>query len=168
MDSKIILSTDIALFEAIRDHNWEDDLQFQVINNSQNALQKIISQFPSGDADSITINAKCFYWKRNMGVAVDTEAFKRWLSNGGSLQPAFTVESTTTHNNFRSENGDDAPHSDAFSRIVKLIRAGEPIPGIREIPDIINKAPPSQSVRAERKKPWESTHNETEDRINVT
>jgi hypothetical protein len=90
-----------------------------------------------------------------MGIAVDAEAFKEWLSSTGSPRLAVRTETTDASHNAQLKTKDDTPHSEAFSRIVELIKSGEPIPGVKEVPDIINRAPPSLSIRAERKKPWE-------------
>lgn len=36
-----------------------------------------------------------------------------------------------------------------------LITSGKPIPGIKEIPDIVKEGEGSESARPERRKPWE-------------
>ena len=48
-----------------------------------------------------------------------------------------------------------APYSTTFNHIVELISTGQPIPGIREIPDTILEGQATQSVKLQRKKPWE-------------
>jgi hypothetical protein len=50
---------------------------------------------------------------------------------------------------------DDAPYPTSFQHIVELITTGQPVPGIKEIPNVLNEAPPSESARPARKKPWE-------------
>lgn len=50
---------------------------------------------------------------------------------------------------------DKAPYPTSFAHIVELITTGQPIPGIREIPNKISEEKPSESVRSKRKKPWE-------------
>ena len=49
----------------------------------------------------------------------------------------------------------DAPYPNSFAHIVELITTGQPIPGIKHIPNELNPAPPSEPVRAKRLKPWE-------------
>jgi len=49
----------------------------------------------------------------------------------------------------------DAPYPTSFAQIVELITTGKPIPGIREIPNTLNTAPPSRNVAVQRRKPWE-------------
>lgn len=49
----------------------------------------------------------------------------------------------------------EAPYPTSFAHIVELITTGQPIPGIKEIPDVLNTAPPSESTKPRRLKPWE-------------
>lgn len=53
---------------------------------------------------------------------------------------------------------DDAPYPTSFADIVELIIAGKPIPGIKEIPDVVLEAPAEteETKVAARKKPWET------------
>ena len=48
-----------------------------------------------------------------------------------------------------------APYPTSFSQIVELITTGQPIPGIREIPDTVLEGRDSQATSVKRKKPWE-------------
>jgi len=50
---------------------------------------------------------------------------------------------------------DKTPYPISFAEIVELITSGKPVPGIREISNTLNTAPPSQSTTQRRKKPWE-------------
>lgn len=49
-----------------------------------------------------------------------------------------------------------APYPTSFSQIVELITNGQPIPGIKEVPDTILEGQASQPMTAKRKKPWEN------------
>ena len=49
-----------------------------------------------------------------------------------------------------------APYPSSFSHIVGLITKGEPVPGVREIPDTVLEGEASQSTADKRRKPWES------------
>jgi len=44
----------------------------------------------------------------------------------------------------------------SFSEIVELITSGKPIPGIKEIPNLLSDEQPTESTREQRRKPWES------------
>ena len=48
-----------------------------------------------------------------------------------------------------------APYPSSFSQIVELITTGQPIPGIKEIPNTVLEGQDSQAAPAKRKKPWE-------------
>lgn len=50
----------------------------------------------------------------------------------------------------------EASYPTSFAHIVELITTGQPIPGIREIPNVLNAAPPSEATRPKRRKPWET------------
>ena len=48
-----------------------------------------------------------------------------------------------------------APFPTSFAHIVELITTGQPIPGIREVPDKISEEEVSESAQENKKKPWE-------------
>ncbi len=48
-----------------------------------------------------------------------------------------------------------APYPTSFSQIVELITNGQPIPGIKEVPDTVLEGQATQATTAKRKKPWE-------------
>ncbi|MBE7181212.1 MAG: hypothetical protein INR71_08390 [Terriglobus roseus] len=48
-----------------------------------------------------------------------------------------------------------APYPSSFARIVELITTGQPIPGIKQIPDTVLSGQSSRSTAAARRKPWE-------------
>lgn len=54
-----------------------------------------------------------------------------------------------------SGSAEDAPYPTSFAQIVELISTGQPIPGIKEIPNTILEGQSSQSTTSKRKKPWE-------------
>jgi len=48
-----------------------------------------------------------------------------------------------------------APYPTSFSQMVDLITTGQPIPGLKEVPDTLLTGQESQPSTAKRKKPWE-------------
>ena len=48
-----------------------------------------------------------------------------------------------------------APYPTSFGQIVDLITTGQPVPGIKEVPDTILEGQASQPSTTKRKKPWE-------------
>ncbi|KAL0259245.1 hypothetical protein SLS55_006750 [Diplodia seriata] len=49
----------------------------------------------------------------------------------------------------------EAPYPTSFAHIVELITTGQPIPGIKEIPDTVLEGQGTAPVASKRKKPWE-------------
>lgn len=52
------------------------------------------------------------------------------------------------------------PYPLSFSALATLIATGEPIPGIKDIPDLLNDAPGTESTLKGGKKPWEVSEGE--------
>lgn len=52
-------------------------------------------------------------------------------------------------------NEPPAPYPTSFDHIVDLITKGEPIPGIKDIPDTVLTGQGTQATKSVRKKPWE-------------
>lgn len=71
-----------------------------------------------------------------------------------SIVPASSSSSTTDP---------PAPYPISFSQIVELITTGQPIPGIKEVPDTLLEGQASQATTAKRKKPWEKDTTENVD-----
>lgn len=119
------------------------------------------------------------------GTKVDYAAYKAWLSTAlpeppqpGSANQSHRDDSTITTHPMLPDAGNpspppplppqapslgggggggatDAPYPTSFAHIVELITTGQPIPGIRAIPNTLNSAPPSEAVKPQRPKPWE-------------
>ena len=56
-----------------------------------------------------------------------------------------------------------APYPISFSQIVELITTGQPIPGIKEVPNTLLEGQASQPTTTKRKKPWEKEAVESAD-----
>ncbi len=54
-----------------------------------------------------------------------------------------------------NSSGPPAPYPTSFSQMVELITTGQPIPGIKEIPDTVLEGRASRATPVKRKKPWE-------------
>jgi hypothetical protein len=115
------------------------------------------------------------------GTKIDYAAYKEWLSGASLPIPAAPepqsefakqVHSSVPDNSAiahpvpdasdpspqtSSPGGGtpDAPYPTSFAHIVELITTGQLIPGIREIPNTLNSALPSEAVKPKRPKPWE-------------
>lgn len=115
-----------------------------------------------------------FYSKNNFPI--DFDAYQAWRSqkpsptlpnatssNGRasgaipSSDNATTLLPSTTHNTSVSTSSSEppAPYPTSFSQMVELITTGQPIPGIKQIPDTVLEGRSSQDTLVKRKKPWE-------------
>ena len=156
-----------TLFEQLEAYPWDADAEFQ------HGLQSILSSSSSSDqAEHLTLRAKCFYYARKTGTPVDFEAYKEWrersvvASNGltienltpSSTQSARTSDDRNTplrHETSANSNEPPAPYPNTFSQIVELISSGQPIPGIKEVPNTVLEGQASRAVAGKRRKPWE-------------
>lgn len=114
-------------------------------------------------------------------VSIDFDAYQEWRKrHPSSSQPVhdssnsasgYTLSKTSQNNESSFQNGSgneasvpstsaepvaaEAWYPTSFSRIVELITTGEPIPGIKEVPDTLLSGQDSPAVTVKRKKPWE-------------
>ena len=59
------------------------------------------------------------------------------------------------HDGAPDQSEPPAPYPTSFEQIVELISTGQPIPGIKDVPDTVLEGQSSQTNAARRKKPWE-------------
>ncbi|KAI4228393.1 MAG: hypothetical protein L6R36_001676 [Xanthoria steineri] len=158
-------ATETEVFQRIESYPFSTDPEFQ------SGLSTILSSNPAQDPELLTLRACCFYFSRKHHISVDFEAYKKWRSErslpSANVNRGGPVPETQT-NGIAQETGkadesplqkkpdeSAAPYPSSFSQIVDLITKGEPIPGIREIPDTILVGQESSPATVKRKKPWE-------------
>lgn len=156
---------DPSVFQRIESYPFSTDPEFQ------SGLSTILSSNPAQDPELLTLRARCFYFARKHHISVDFEAYKEWRSehslpsaNVTRVGPVPDIhtngiaqETGKADESPLQEKPDEsaAPYPSSFSQIVDLITKGEPIPGIREIPDTLLVGQESSPATAKRKKPWE-------------
>lgn len=144
-------SDQASLYEQLDAYPWADDTEFQgglsaILGSVQNPEQ----------VEHLTLRAKCYYYARKAGTAVDFDGYKQWVEghrNGavnGTTSSAPLVESDSGAGGMA-----EAPKPASFAQIVELITEGKPIPGIKDIPDTILEGQSSESQAERRRKPWE-------------
>ncbi|KAI9831210.1 MAG: hypothetical protein M1819_005138 [Sarea resinae] len=138
-----------SLYQQLEDYDWDNDPEFQ------GGLTAILGKGPDLErTQELTLRARCFYYSRKYGIAVDFDAYKSWreqnlpkMSNYASMPPSVNLASTSSD--------PSAPYPNSFEHIVELIASGQSIPGIRDIPDTVLEGEETQSTAVRRKKPWE-------------
>lgn len=123
----------------------------------------------------LALEAEVSFISSTSNIAIDFNAYQTWrsrqppsLANGLSVtasasdpsvmsnsSPKFNPTSRDGIDTTRGDVESPAPYPTSFSQIVELITSGEPIPGIKEVPDTVLEGQASQPTTAKRKKPWE-------------
>ena len=103
---------------------------------------------------------------RKFEVPVDFSAYKEWRlqhkcpsaqTGAPALNGVSSIETKVNESMASTTPSTDppAPYPSTFSQIVDLITTGQPVPGIKDIPDTVLAGQETQSTTAKRKKPWE-------------
>ena len=158
-----------TIFAALEAYPWSTDIEFQ------SGLSSILSSSPTArpsQIEHLTLRARCFYYARKTGLRVDFDAYKDWraqqegntsqCSVNGTREREATSEGMNGSRDItlQHEAGDrdgtiEAPYPTTFSQIVELISTGQPIPGIKEVPDTVLEGQASRASAGKRRKPWE-------------
>ncbi|KAJ8110036.1 hypothetical protein OPT61_g7007 [Boeremia exigua] len=167
------------VYEALERYNWDDDVEFQA------GLSAILGSNSSPEqAAELALRARCFYYARKFNTAVDFEAYKAYRDAHGrpppqtnGVQPldfseaSYGIPSSSASAPANVASVSDAPSSvlpapassseppapypTSFAHIVELITTGQPIPGIKEIPNTILEGQGTTAEKPKRRKPWE-------------
>ncbi|KAJ9641968.1 hypothetical protein H2201_004502 [Coniosporium apollinis] len=157
------------LYAQLDQYPWDTDADFQ------GGLAAILGLTPSPEqAADLTLRARCFYFSRKFNTHVDFDGYKAWRQqqsaahtapiNGVLSAPAAAPSppsepqaSPTPLSAPAAATGAEpaAPYPTSFAHIVELITTGQPIPGIKEIPNTVLEGQGTQSTKERRKKPWE-------------
>ncbi|KAF2268959.1 hypothetical protein CC78DRAFT_558104 [Lojkania enalia] len=151
-----------VVYEALESYNWDDDVEFQA------GLSAILgSNSTPEQAAELTLRARCFYYARKYNVNIDFDGYKAYrdsrsqqpLAPNGIQTPSVPLNSEASGGILPtpSLNSSEppAPYPSSFAHIVELVTTGQPIPGIKEIPNTILTGQGTQAVKPKRKKPWE-------------
>ncbi|OSS48050.1 hypothetical protein B5807_06497 [Epicoccum nigrum] len=162
--------------EALERYHWDDDVEFQA------GLSAILGSNSSPEqAAELALRARCFYYARKFNTAVDFEAYKAYRDAHGrpppqtnGVQPLDFSEATygmpdaappapaPAHEASSgvlpapaNPSEPPAPYPTTFAHIVELITTGQPIPGIKEIPNTVLEGQGTAAEKPKRRKPWE-------------
>ncbi|KAL8712530.1 MAG: hypothetical protein Q9225_006937 [Loekoesia sp. 1 TL-2023] len=157
-----------SIYHQLESYPFTTDPEFQ------SGLSTILSSSPSQDPELLTLRARCFYFSRKQNIPIDFNSYISWrstqnlppvtTSNPEPESPSFKPEANGISGQRIEQNVDvqpktkqqpPAPYPSSFSQIVELITKGEPIPGIKEVPDTLLTGQESAVTTAKRKKPWE-------------
>ncbi|PYH40630.1 DUF5572 domain-containing protein [Aspergillus saccharolyticus JOP 1030-1] len=159
-------NSEIKVFKRIKSFPFEEDDEFahglSIILGHPDILA---SKAEIERDDDITLQAKCFYFSRkeNITPPVNVRRYQAWLQAGSvpALQAASLIDQQQIRNVTIAGHANaplvetEPAYPSSFAHIVELITAGQPIPGIQQIPDTILIGQATPSTRSKRRKPWE-------------
>lgn len=160
------ISDSTLLFHQLDSYPWADDQEFQ------GGLRAILGSVQDPQqVEHLTLRAKCYYYARKAGAAVDFDGYKNWVESrrttgGANGSSSSTGGGTLSAQTQQADGGmGDAPKPASFAEICDMIAEGKPIPGIKDIPDTILEGQASDRQAQGRKKPWEErSANQAEDK----
>ncbi|KAJ1981058.1 hypothetical protein H4R34_002231 [Dimargaris verticillata] len=120
----------------------------------------LITVFPNTAYDAIPesdlLKAQWFYYSKTIKPFSWSE-YQEWKATELNNEAQTTPQATSTA---AAEPGpiaasDEAPKPQGFADLCEMIMTGQPIPGVRDIPDVVSDQPASAAALAPRPKPWE-------------
>ena len=171
---------DAELFHQLDIYPWASDAEFQ------SGLRAILGADPKPQqAEQLTLRARCFYysrsaipviyiemplidnWNRKHNIAIDFDAYREWHAQQGDSS-TLKLDHTITQSIAFSKEGSKkikhesaeppAPYPLSFSNIVDLITSGQPVPGVKDIPNTVLDGQASRAIQPQRRKPWETVN----------
>ncbi|KAG2201888.1 hypothetical protein INT46_006698 [Mucor plumbeus] len=132
----------ITKFKQFDRYNFETDNQFQ------SGVASLLNNKQENEAD-LLLRAKLFYYTKVVDASFNVDAYKSWKNE--NQEPVNEQESAIE---------DDKPPRFTFQELVDMIEKGIEIPGIKQIPNVLNEGTPSKAKMAARPKPWETNKQE--------
>lgn len=160
------ISDSQLLFHQLDSYPWAEDQEFQ------GGLRAILGSVQDPQqVEHLTLRAKCYYYARKAGAAVDFDGYKQWVESRGQRgvvgdnNYGTNGETIPQQSQPAADGGmGDAPKPASFAEICDMIAEGKPIPGIKDIPDTILEGQASDKQAEGRRKPWEKSQGGTEDK----
>ncbi|PMD56317.1 uncharacterized protein K444DRAFT_536142 [Hyaloscypha bicolor E] len=172
MSTETSTSDNTEIYRQLEVYPWDTDKEFQI------GLTAILGPNPSpSQIHDLTLRAQCYYLSRKKSTPIDFEGYKSYLLSKSSTTPNPPVDSTSTQPELSHQpttsppqtpemalqstphhepevEQKTAPYPPTFAQIVALITSNQPIPGIKEIPNILSTEI-SEPKLPKRRKPWE-------------
>ncbi|KAF2023732.1 hypothetical protein EK21DRAFT_118488 [Setomelanomma holmii] len=156
------------VYEALERYSWDDDVEFQ------SGLSAILGTNSTPEqAAELALRARCFYYARKFNINIDFDGYKAYRNARGrppptpptlnGSQPSLDMPSVPESGEGSGgimpapadANEPPAPYPTSFAHIVELITSGQPISGIKEIPNTVLAGQGTEPAKPRRKKPWE-------------
>ncbi|KAL7308567.1 hypothetical protein PS15m_011755 [Mucor circinelloides] len=130
------LNDNITKFKQFDQYDFDKDSQFQ------SGVASLLNNKQENEAD-LLLRAKLFYYTKVVDTSFNADAYKTWKNE--NQEPV----------NEQRDDADDKPPRFTFQELVDMIEKGIEIPGIKQIPNVLNEGTPSEAKMTARPKPWE-------------
>ncbi|RKO86568.1 hypothetical protein BDK51DRAFT_5637, partial [Blyttiomyces helicus] len=142
---------DTEVFRAFLAYPFDTDAKFQ---QGLKTITAKAEEDVARRAEDIE-KAKWFFYSKFV-KPFDYTRFQTWRSTSSSTASSPSTSPAPPPESEPEGAADGEPrYPRSFHELCEMVARGEPIPGIRTIPDKLNDAPPSVSVLGQRRKPWE-------------
>ncbi|KAL1305535.1 hypothetical protein AAFC00_007145 [Neodothiora populina] len=161
MSQAVAVEDPTALYHQLDTYDWENDVEFQA------GLRSLLASAPADQISRLILRVRCYYFAKKFDKKPDFNGYLAWTEARaqGSNQPISRPvvneisqpqppQDAPNHTQ-ASDPAGSAPHPASFAEICQLIAEGKPIPGIKDIPDIVLEGQSTPSHAPKRKKPWE-------------
>ncbi|GAA5963451.1 hypothetical protein JCM3765_003076 [Sporobolomyces pararoseus] len=117
------------------------------------------------EIQQVTQRAETFYLLNSSSNSTPTTTRTTKQPEPTSVPTSSDLTSTSSSSviSTSTSTAEEPPYPISFQHLAQLIQSGQPIPGIKEIPDLLNQKLPSQSIETIKKKPWEKVNFQAEE-----
>ncbi|CAI2185870.1 14546_t:CDS:2 [Funneliformis geosporum] len=164
--------TDNQIFLEFENYDFENDVTFQ------SGLPSILNSYQGKPKEEINIlkeKAKWFYyskviqefdyndylvWKTNLNKSASShlEGNQSNIKSSSVVLSTDSQEISTKDERPEQATTDNPQYPQSFQQVVEMLATGQQIPGIKQIPNELNKGTPSNPTFKPRPKPWEKKH----------
>lgn len=146
-------------------YDWDnfDDFNQGLKDILQNFLESLQEQDPSvttippAQRQQLVDQAKSFFYCSKTGNILNLDEYYAWRRvNDSKIQelPNEVQIKQIDNANAPESSLENAPYSSNYQQLVELIVSGQPVPGIKEIPDTVLADQKSKATAQSRPKPW--------------
>ncbi|KAF4591546.1 hypothetical protein GQ602_001845 [Ophiocordyceps camponoti-floridani] len=148
-----------SIYQAFDSYPWSKDNTF--LSGLSAILGESGTGTPQGSPQDIATHARVFYYAQRVGVQIDFAQYQAWLAQNPDHKPpdkAAPKADLYVERSASSQNSSGEPNYPiGFAEMLKLLKDGKPVPGIKQIPNTVARGPAVKPVgsRAAPRKPWE-------------
>lgn len=161
----------VETYREFLNFDWDSFDEFhsglnEILDNYLNNLKEqdpTVTSIPESQKEQLVRQAKSFFYCTKTGNILSLEDFDAWRVQEDSQ---YDTRNREKDQNEKEEEKElqvdyDVPQDEegqprlSYQELVDRITTGKPIPGIKQIPDVILPERSSVSIAAQRPKPWE-------------